>query len=155
MIISDFNLLCLGSAKIENLNLDEINYKVFKNYSRTDNAYGNNWQVMNAFKGMWYSFYPKARELGDYNNEFFDLETRMNPYSRKEEYFLICEERFKTGILKLINYFIESSPIQRICILFRIENKETSKICCYKERNFIKNLCLGKLKFNTIYFIGR
>lgn len=155
MIISDFNLLCLGSSKIESLNLDEINYEVFKNYSKTDNAYGNNWLVMNAFKGMWYSFYPKAREFGDYNNEFFDLEARMTPCSKKEEYFLICEERFKTEILKLINYFMEVSPIQRICILFRIENKETSKICCYKEKNFIKNLCSGKLKFNTIYFIER
>ena len=74
-VISDLNIVSLGDNKIELYKCDEISIEHIRNSlsNRKNYYYNNTWEIIRAFKGVWYFIEPSARLIGNYESEFFDL----------------------------------------------------------------------------------
>lgn len=121
------------------------------------------WNIFQGFKGIWYEIYPKNRELKDYqyDQEFFDLDYKTTIYSDKlialknKRNRVICVEEYEKDILNIIDFYLKKSPIHRICVMIRVQDKEEEAILgTMSRKEFVYKLRSEELCYNVAYIVS-
>mgnify|MGYP000014848444 CR=1 FL=1 len=162
MVISDFNIICLAQKGAELFNskmikstANNLNVKKVLTYI--------GWNIFQGFKGIWYEIYPKNRESKDYqyDQEFFDLDYKSTIYSDKlialknKRNRVICVKEYEKDILNIIDFYLEKSPIHRICVMIRVQDKEEEAILgTMSRKEFVYKLKNEELCYNVAYIVS-
>lgn len=161
MVISDFNIICLAQKEAELFNSKAINSKANNlNVKKVLTYIG--WNIFQGFKGIWYEIYPKNRELKDYqyDQEFFDLDYKTTIYSDKlialknKRNRVICVEEYEKDILNIIDFYLKKSPIHRICVMIRVQDKEEAILGTMSRKEFVYKLKKEELCYNVAYIVS-
>lgn len=166
MVVADFNILCLLEESEELFTDMMLNVSSFNmNVSDTEVIYYDSWKVIQSLKGVYYNIEPidRIRDDYEYENEFFDLlvdkENKNDKYYVnliKAPYIVKVNRPYKESIINIIDYYIEKSPVNIICVLFRIQGKEEEQVVgIVKRDDFIPMLLNGEIRFNVQYFVGK
>lgn len=161
MVITDFNIICLGQKEKTPYNSDTLTSDCY--YPNRKKIYAG-WLVTQYLKGVWYQIYPIARNTFDYQKELFDLITCDNYDNIDIPDFLKGNLRQDTynikvigetnEIIDIINFYIQRSPIKTIAVLFRLQGKEKETLMGLMNReDFYTNLASQKLLFNVVYLV--
>lgn len=145
MVISDFNIICLGQSTPELITCEKIGVDVIT----SKDGYGLHWKTLSNSNGIWYQFYPLEREITkQYNDEFFDL-TVIDM-----KYVAVSLENHVVGLKNLVDTYLSLSPIHEILLLIRLdEHGESDDVSDLTAEDFASNLYEDKLQFNKIYHI--
>jgi len=158
MVISDLNLICVNQQMpsiknfegvgFEYINMNKRHYGFYG--KKHGDAYGNNWTLLNAFKGVWYSLVPND-DLTTIRSDtaFFDM--RYEPNGKK--FYAVPQEKFSDVLNDVFDYYVRQSPNQCICVLFRLDYTNRNKIKAYNLKQFKNLFKSGKLQFETIYVV--
>lgn len=143
MVVSDFNVICLGQSVPRIITYGEIGVDVIA----AKDGYGCHWTALNNSNGTWYQFYPLEREkTGQYNDEFFDL-TIIN-----RNYMAVPYDNHLAALKKTVDGYLSSSPVHEILVLIRLDERgESNDISEITAENFMSCLSAGALRFNKIY----
>ena len=162
MVISDFNIICLAQAEPELYNSNTTKVTA-NNLNEKEVSTYIGWEIFQGFKGIWYEVYPKNRESENYqyDQEFFDLNYKTSIYSDKlialknKRNRVVCVEEYKKDILSVMDFYLKKSPIHRICVMIRVQDKEEEAILgTMKRSEFVCNLQNGELCYNIAYIIS-
>ena len=149
-VISDLNIVSLGDNKIELYKCDEISIEHIRNSlsNRKNYYYNNTWEIIRAFKGVWYFIEPSARLIGNYESEFFGL-----IYCKGRKYVAV-EEKYKKLLENLIDFYLDNSSINKIAFLARLDNPKQKKLVgLITKKTFLKKLYSNKIEFDKFYLI--
>lgn len=150
MVVSDFNIFCLNQRVQKKYINTTIKFDVFKIKNISKLYYGDKWSILWALKGLGYNLYP-ADKLGqyDYSRGFFDLFIKDN-----KKYLILSDLQVKE-FAEIIHFYIQQSPIKKICVLIRLDwDNENTILGTFSEEEFLKKLEHRELLFNTAYMVG-
>lgn len=148
MVIADFNIICLKQKNMKVYKSPFIKTEAFRN-SNISQIYGDKWSILSAFYGYGYSLYPVDEKNNyDYSHGFFDL-----TINNKVKNIVLADlemERFA----QIIDFYLNQSPIKKICILIRLDWSGDNTLLGTINRNeFLSKLEKQELSFNTAYII--
>lgn len=149
MVISDLNIICIGQSYPNVYQSDLLSISYCKNKAIKGNTgfYLDDWQVIRYIKGFWYYIIPRKREECNYDDEFFD-------YSSNKVIISKSKIKFINEIERMINYYLESSPINQIGVLIRLFYTKKEKVKgILTKKDFIEKLYNNKIRFDTLYII--
>lgn len=150
MVIADFYIMCLSQIKKNIIETSDILISSHSIPVKSKKILKDECVFAQSLSGIWYSFEPKAREVGDYSAEWFDLEIKNN------QYILVVNEKDKEKVLEMINQYIEFSPIKHIGILFRLQNEKKEKVKgIIQKKQFLKMLLQKKIRYNCLYIVKK
>ena len=150
MVIADFYIMCLSQIKKNIIETSDILISSYSIPVKSKKILKDECVFAQSLSGIWYSFEPKAREVGDYTAEWFDLEIKNN------QYILVVNEKDKEKVLEMINQYIEFSPIKHIGILFRLQNEKKEKVKgIIQKKQFLKMLLQKKIRYNCLYIVKK
>lgn len=148
MVVADFNIFCLNQKKKKIftdtlINIDSVEGKNISKF------YGEKWTVLSAFNGYAYSIYPtNENKEYEYTKGFFDLKIKNGLK------YVLLENLDKKRISKIIEFYLQQSPIKKICILIRLDWQNDNKIIGTINKDvFLLNLEREHILFNTAYII--
>ena len=148
MVVADFNIFCLNQKKKKIFMDAHISIDSFKS-KNISKFYGEKWAILSAFNGYAYNIYPtnKNREY-EYTKGFFDLSIENGSK------YVLLGNLDKKRLSEMIEFYIQQSPIKKICILIRLDCENDNKIIgtVYKD-DFLLNLEKKQILFNTVYII--
>ena len=162
MVISDFNIICLAQEEAKLFKSETVK-------STANDLNGKNvlsyigWSIFQGFKGIWYEIYPKNRgsENYQYDQEFFDLNYKTAIYSdnvnalKNKRNRVICVKEYEKDILNIFDFYLEKSPIRRICVMIRVQDKEEEAVLgTMNRKEFIYKLKNGELCYNVAYIVS-
>ena len=162
MVISDFNIICLGQKEPELFSSKTIKTTA-TDLNKDGTATFIGWDTFLGFKGIWYEILPNDRESENYryDREFFDLNYKTTAYVdtllalKDKRNQLVCEEKYKKDIIDVIDFYLEKSPIKRICVMVRVQDKEEEAILgTMRRKEFVDKLRNGELRFNVLYIVS-
>lgn len=162
MVIADFNIVCLAQKNADLFHSERIKSTAVNLNSKSVNTY-DGWNIFKGLRGFWYDIYPKDRELENYqyDREFFDLSDTSKPYDytiaalKDKKNKLICIEEYKTQIVNIVDFYLKSSPIHRICFMVRIQDREEEAVLGTLSREeFISKLRDNNLMYNVMYIVS-
>lgn len=146
-VISDINIICINEkTKREYVN-DFINVESKKaSYC----YYSNEWEILSAINGNWYQITPKLRKLGIYSKEFFDINTNRNKF-----YVVLDEDGISIDFIKkMLFFYLNNSPINKIVFLIRLDYQKKQKIKGVMKLNeFLNKISNNQILFDTAYII--
>ena len=149
-VISDINLICIEQKvkKDKEFANDFIDVECKKN----PHCYYFEWEILSSIRGMWYQITPKARDLGVYSNEFFDLY-----YNRHKSYVVVNETKVNIDFIQnLLEFYLNESPINKVCLMIRLDYQKNQKIKgVIKIKEFLKKLSNNQILFDTAYIIEK
>lgn len=150
-VIADFNIFCLNQRiqkkYIINSTIKADGFKI-KNISKL--YYGDKWPILGAWRGFGYNLYPIDKSgRYDYSRGFFDLFVEDN------KKYLILSDLSTEEFAKIIDFYIQQSPIKKICVFVRLDwDNENTVLGTFKKEEFLKKLKQQELLFNTAYLVG-
>ena len=149
MVVADYFILCFHQKKAEiNSSIDCI-IQAHKSPSSKKVLF-NEHLFSQSIDGIWYSFEPTERNNGNYSAEWFDLDI-----SHRGNRVAIVQ-KYQEKVLRIFDYYINSTPEDYIGVLFRLEGKNKEKICgVLTEKQFRKLLTEDKLKYNCMYIVKK
>lgn len=148
MVISDFYIMCLLQSKRQIIDDPSLIVTSCSIPVKSKQVLPGESRFAQNLKGIWYSFEPKERIVGDYSAEWFDLEIRNN------RCFVVANENSKEKIVEIINQYIEFSPIKYVGVLFRLQGRQSERINgVLKKQQFLKILLQNKIRYNTLYIV--
>ncbi len=162
MVIADFNIVCLNQKHediFDNdvIKCDSTNLNKGKIYTYVG------WDFLKCLKGYLYEIYPKARDDANYgyDQEFFDFNHIDKEYDDKitalceKRGQLLCVKKSEEDVIKIVDYYLDKSPVNRICFMVRIQDKEEEAVLGTMSRNeFVSRLKDGDLRFNVAYIVS-
>ena len=174
-ILADFNIICLNQEKPEfiedntiqydvvNLNTDDI-FFVGEEWKRIDQLrILNGWGALfKIFKGIWYYIYPSSWKEVNYvpDKDFFDYRSQKNVYATIANVFkykkdgLLWSKNRQEDIKKIINFYLDKSPIKRIFIMCKVQGNDHEAIVgTMTKREFFSKMNRGELRFNVAYIV--
>ena len=167
-ILSDFNIICLNQEKPEfiedntiqyevcNLNTDEI-YHLISNHP----PLYPQWDIFKSFKGIWYYIFPStwredtyttSQDFFNYNFKNMDYSNIVNALKSRHDGMKWSKNR-KEDIKKIIDFYLEKSPIKRIFIMCRIGIDKEAIVGTMTKREFFSKMNRGELRFNVAYIV--
>lgn len=147
-VISDINIICINQKSKTIYNKKNIDEYCKRNPC---NIYGDEWKILSMIKGYWHQITPINRKYGIYNEEFFDLVTIKNKCYVSIDNNTIFNISFVHDLLK---FYLDVSPIHKICLLFRLNFQKKQKIQgVIKLKDFMKKLESNKVLFDSVYII--
>lgn len=149
MAVSDLNIISLGQKKKASCQTPHVGTDVLKT-SRVACLYGDKWSVLSTFKGYLYYLYPvNNKGEYDYSHGFFSLKSENN------KKHIILSDLNADELEKIIDFYIQQSPIKKICLLARLDWSKNNVIKgTLSKSSFMKDLKNGKILFNTLYIIS-
>lgn len=150
MVVADFNIFCLDQREQKKYINPKLKVEGFKIKNISKLYYGDRWSILSSFQGCGYNLYP-VDKLGkyDYSRGFFDLLIKNN-----KKYVVLSDLQMKE-FAEIIHFYIQYSPIKKICILIRLDwDNENSILGTFKEEEFLKKLNQQELLFNVAYIVG-
>lgn len=148
MVISDFNLICLGQPKPHFFQPKGVFFEVVDS---DEGAYNPEWQSLKKESGVWYSIFP-VDDAGTrtYDDEFFDIGKKS-----EKTFSVVVIEKYKKTLLEIVEYFLEESPIHRIIIMLWLDGDEKQPGICCPLGHFRELLYNNNLLFGVIYVVHR
>ena len=146
MVATDFLVVCIGQKIVSKINIDGVKLEAYKNNVRSRLF---EWDVFQSLTGIMYDIMPVERITQNYDVEFFcvDLDNRT-----RDGYVTPLTDFEKH--IKIIEYYIEKSPIKSVAILFRYQSRELGKISVINGKyNFYSKLKQNKIQFNKVYIV--
>ena len=155
MVVADLNIICCGQKEacpiVKGVLMDEIGTDVYDRTSANKQRRYRYFKRANQEHGVWYDIYPQGNAFLE--NSFFDLEYGKEEYRRKA-LLVTLNPYWELSIIKLINFFIDRSPIHKIAIMIYLGNERedavTEKLSC---NEYIDRLRKGEIHFNKTYYV--
>ena len=149
MVIADFYIMCLSQTKRNIIQDSSVLVTSRSIPVKIKPILVNEYVFAQNLSGVWYSFEPQERETGDYSAEWFDLEIKNN------QYFLVVNEKYKDKILKIINQYIDLSPVKHVGVLFRLQGRQKEKVKgIIQKKQFVEMLLQNKIRYNCLYIVN-
>ena len=150
MIIADFGVICIGQTECIYPNgIDDICFESYQRVAGSEPMYNDyyNFHTADALTGYWYFIWPKDEIF--YEKPFFDIGKKGRPS------VVVIQEWVKT-VRKVLEFYIEQSPEKVIAVLIREQDKSNDVVhTTMAIDEFMKNLTLGNIKWNELYFVEK
>ena len=164
-VISDFNLICLGQkravkCKGDNIAVDSFNCNRRRNRIDKDSTYGQ-WSILTHLYGVWYNIYPKVGNEYDYEKGFFDLLIKEKESNQKcdclneKNSFLSCANLSCDKLNEIIDFYIDLSPLNKICVMFGLNRDEEAIVGVMTINEFLRKLQNNEISFDVTYVISK
>lgn len=148
MIIGDFFIMCLEQKSASISPICSCSVSAQKIPIKKYPILADEHLFAQHLRGIWYSFEPLERDVGDYTKEWFDLEIVNNQYR------VSLIEEYKMKVINIIEEYVKLSPIKHIGVIFRIQASHKDHIKgVIKSREFIKMLQENRVRYNCLYII--
>lgn len=160
MVIADFNIICLGAKEVDKYSDPIVRIESSDRFRKSTTIYKDNWKIIHLLKGIWYSIEPAQRTFLDYEHEFFDFgNNKINVLSARNRQIGLTSVRvlppYQNLFPKLIEYYVERSPIKAICLLLRLQDLEDEiHYGPMPVSMFLDKLRDDEVMFNAAYFIS-
>lgn len=156
----DFNIICIGEKKpkiIENevFSIDIMN----RNYNKAVKCYIEKWDILNRIQGIWYELWSKEEKYDYIIKSTWESPIPENLNGNETNvphgYPLFIEESDSKIFSNIIEFYIHSSPIKKVIVLFRHQGYENERFYePLKLKNFISLFIGKKIYGNVAYIIG-
>ncbi len=149
MIYIDFGIICIEQTKKTfPKNVKNLKFEVYRRTEKSDAMY-NEWyhfHTADMLTGNWYLVWRKD------DISHFDIpDDKDCTYGPPP----VCvEPASKDVVRKLLEFYIEKSPIHRIAVLLRLQDESddvSHPVCTLDE--FMNDLAEGNIRSNELYFI--
>lgn len=149
VIFIDFGIICIGKFKRSfPKNIEKVRFEVRKR-TKTSKPMYDEWyhfQTADRLLGNWYFVW--LTEDIFYDESFFDIA------DDKGEPWIYLEPKWKDTVKRILEFYIEESPIHQIAVLLRIQDRShdiSHPVCSLEE--YMNDLEAGNIKWNELYFI--
>jgi hypothetical protein len=151
MVMADFIIFCIRQKKMAKFESQIFKIDCYKNCIRYKKF--TCWDILQSLYGNLYDIYTNKRNDADFDQyEPFDLRT-----SKKDcfgEFGMVVVQKNLEEIKRVINFYLQSSPIKKIAVLFRLQGKEKETFQGEtSEHEFIQLLIKEKIRYNVVYLI--